>query len=100
MKPIPTVEAASGLRLIMRRIKAILRPIHFIEERDRRYGDFYQVKFKNAPATIMTSNPQAIEAIFTASSDRFKVGRGNRVLAFLVGNNSLLLLDGKTYKNR
>jgi cytochrome P450 family 110 len=100
MKPIPTVEAASGLRLIMRRIKAILRPIHFIEERDRRYGDFYQVKFKNAPATIMTSNPQAIEAIFTASSDRFEVGRGNRVLAFLVGNNSLLLLDGKTHKNR
>jgi cytochrome P450 family 110 len=100
MKPIPTVEAASGLHLIMRRIKAILRPIYFIAERDRKYGDFYQVKFKNAPPTIMTSNPQAIEDIFTASSDRFEVGRGNQVLAFLVGNNSLLLLDGKTHKNR
>jgi cytochrome P450 family 110 len=103
MNPIPTVEAASGLRLTMRRINAILRPIHFIEKRDRKYGDFYQVKFnrfKDSPITVMTSNPQAIEDIFTASSDRFEVGRGNKILAFLVGNNSLLLLDGKTHKNR
>ncbi|VEP17476.1 putative cytochrome P450 110 [Hyella patelloides LEGE 07179] len=100
MKPIPTLEAASGLRLIMRRIKAILRPVDFITDRARQYGDFYQLKLKNAPPTVMTSNPQAIENIFTASTDKFEVGRGNKMLTFLVGDNSLLLLDGKEHKNR
>ena len=47
----------------------------------------------------MTCNPQAIETIFTAS-DKFDVGRANKLLSFLVGDNSLLLLDGKTHKRR
>ena len=97
---IPTLEAATGWRLTMRRLKAILRPVDFIADRDRQYGDFYQVQFKDAPPTVMTSNPRAIEDIFTAASDKFEVGRGNRMLSFLVGENSLLLLDGKAHKNR
>ena len=100
MQQIPTIQAASGLRLTMRRINAILRPLDFMERRNREYGDFYQIKFKNAPPTVMTSNPRAIEDIFTASPDKFEVGRGNKGLAFLVGDNSLLLLDGKAHKNR
>ncbi|NJL53252.1 MAG: cytochrome P450 [Hydrococcus sp. SU_1_0] len=76
------------------------RPIDFIEQRTRQYGDFYQVKSKDSSYSIVTSNPQAIEEIFTTSGDRFEVGRGNQILAFLVGNNSLLLLDGKAHKNR
>ncbi|MDJ0742982.1 MAG: cytochrome P450 [Xenococcaceae cyanobacterium MO_167.B27] len=100
MQQIPTIKAASGLRLTMRRINAILRPLDFMERRNREYGDFYQIKFKNAPPTVMTSNPRAIEDIFTASPDKFEVGRGNKGLAFLVGDNSLLLLDGKAHKNR
>lgn len=92
MTTIPTVKAVSGLRLTLRRINAIFRPIDFIEQRTRQYGDFYQIKFKDSSTTVMTSNPQAIEDILTASSDRFEVGRGNQILAFLVGNNSLLLL--------
>ena len=100
MERIPTVKAASGLRRTIRQINAILRPVDFIEKRTRQYGDFYQVTFKNSPPTIMTSNPLAIEDIFTASPDKFAVGKGNKMLAFLVGDNSLLLLDGKAHKNR
>ena len=71
-----------------------------MEARNGKYGDFYQITFEKAPPTIVTSNPQAIETIFTASSDRFEVGRGNKGLSFLLGDNSLLLLDGKAHKNR
>lgn len=100
MKTIPTVNSSSGLLLFVRRAKAILRPLNFMEERNRKYGDFYQVKFENSPPTVIVSNPQAIEEIFTASSDSFEVGSSNKGLAFLVGDNSLLLLDGKAHKNR
>ena len=97
---IPTLKSTSGLIRTFRQINAIVRPLEFMERRSKRYGDFYQVTFKNSPPTIMTCNPQAIEEIFTASSDRFDVGRGNGILKFLVGDNSLLLLDGKTHKRR
>ena len=100
MESIPTVESSSGLLRTIRIFNAILRPLYFMEQRTQKYGDFYQVTFKNAPSTLMTSNPKAIEEIFTASSDKFVVGKSNKGLNFLVGDNSLLLLDGKAHKNR
>ena len=100
MNTIPTVKSTSGLIRTLRQFNAIVRPLEFMERRSQQYGDFYQVTFKNSPPTIMTCNPQAIEEIFTASPDRFDVGRGNKMLSFLVGDNSLLLLDGKTHKRR
>ena len=100
MKSIPTIESTSGWLRTIRQINAILRPLEFMDRRNRKHGDFYQVTFKNSPPTVMTSNPQAIEEIFTASPDKFEVGKGNKMLGFLVGDNSLLLLDGKKHKNR
>lgn len=100
MRSLPTVNSSSGLIRNLRIFHSILRPLDFIEKRTKRYGDFYQIVFKNAPPTLMTSNPQAIEEIFTTSSDRLEVGKGNQILKFLVGDNSLLLLDGKVHKNR
>ena len=100
MKQIPTVKSTSGWRRTLRQIDSILHPLKFMEQRNRKYGDFYQITFKNSPPTVVTSNPQAIEEIFTASPDTFEVGRGNKILSFLVGDNSLLLLDGKKHRNR
>ena len=97
---IPTVKSTTGWLRTIRILNAILRPLDFMEKRVRNYGDFYQITFKDSPPTIMTSNPQAIEEIFTASPNTFEVGRGNKNLGFLVGDNSLLLLDGKKHKER
>ena len=101
MESIPTVKSTSGWLRTVRQIYAILRPLAFSEERGRKYGDFYQIVFNDAPPTVIISNPQAIEEIFTASPDKFEVGKSNQgFLNFLVGDNSLLLLDGKAHKNR
>lgn len=100
MKQIPTVKSSSGLLRTIRQINFIVRPLNFMDERNRKYGDFYKITFKKSPPTIMTSNPQAIEDIFTAAPDKIEVGRSNKGLGFLVGDNSLLLLDGKAHKNR
>lgn len=100
MKTIPTVKSTSGLLRTIRRINAVVRPLNYMEERNKKYGDFFQIVFKSSPPTVMTSNPKAIEDIFTASPDNFEVGRGNKGINFLVGDNSLLLLDGKEHRNR
>ena len=100
MKQIPTVESTSVLLRNIRILYAILRPLSFMDRRTQKHGDFYQVTFKNAPPTLMTCNPKAIEKIFTASPSQFVVGKSNQGLNFLVGDNSLLLLDGKEHKNR
>ena len=99
MKAIPTIRSTSGWLRTLRQINALFRPIEVTERRSQKYGDFYQIVFKDAPPTIVTSNPKAIEDIFTTSPDRFDIGRSNRGLSFLVGDNSLLLLDGKQHKN-
>ncbi|MEM8832718.1 MAG: cytochrome P450 [Cyanobacteria bacterium P01_G01_bin.19] len=100
MKTIPTIESTSGWLRTVRQINALFRPLGLTEQRSRKYGDFYQITFKNAPPTIVTSNPKAIADVFTASPTKFEVGRGNRILSLLVGDNSLLLLDGSQHKNR
>ena len=100
MKSIPTVASSSGIQRTIRQIKAILNPVDFLQQRNQKYGDFYQVTFKNGSPNLVTSNPSAIEDIFTLSNNKFEVGKGNKMLSFLVGDNSLLLLDGKTHKNR
>jgi len=100
MTNISTVKSTSGLLRTWRQLNSIVRPLEFLERRRQKYGDFYQVTFKNSPPTIMTCNPQAIEEILSASPNQFDVGRGNKILSFLVGDNSLLLLDGKTHKRR
>ena len=97
---IPTVKSTSGLVRTIRILKGIVNPLDFIEQRVKKYGDFYQVTFKNAPPTITISNPKAIEDIFTASPNSLVVGQANQILSFLVGDNSLLLLDGKTHQQR
>lgn len=100
MESIKTVKSTSGWLRIIRQLKAILSPLNFWQERTAKYGDFYQITFKNAPPTVVCSRPQGIEEIFTAPDDNFNVGKGNQGLNFLVGDNSLLLLDGKRHQNR
>ncbi|MGD1922356.1 MAG: hypothetical protein ACFCAD_27770 [Pleurocapsa sp.] len=97
---IPTVKSTSKWLRTLRVFKSIVRPLDFLQQRKAKYGDFYQITFENSPPTIMTCNPQAIQDIFTASPNKFQVGKGNKILSFLLGENSLLLLDGKVHKRR
>ncbi|MFN6483336.1 MULTISPECIES: cytochrome P450 [unclassified Nostoc] len=77
-----------------RTIKVILQPIEILEETQRRYGDIFTSKFASFPTQILISNPQAIQALFTADSQLFDSGSGNEIIQPLVGANSVILLDG------
>ena len=49
---------------------------------------------------VFVSHPQAIKEIFTASPDKFDSGRGNQLIASLLGEQSLVLLDGAQHQRQ
>jgi cytochrome P450 len=78
---------------LLRRIKFVAQPVKYVEDFGKVYGDNFTVWGRNSPL-IYFSHPKALEQIFTADPSYFKVGRGNIGLKFLVGDRSILLLDG------
>lgn len=85
---------------ILRLLKLVFRPLDYLENYAQRYGDIFKIGGENAPPFVYVSNPQAIKEIFTADPDQFTSGRGNGVLRFLLGDRSLILLDGEPHQRQ
>ena len=96
MKTIPTAKKSFGS---LSNLYSAFRPLQFIEKNTSKHGDFYRTKVANTPVVIV-SNPQAIEEIFTANSNSFSSAEANKIFRFLLGDNSILLLDGKKHTER
>ena len=99
MKQPPTIPNSPLMRN-WRRFQFLWFPLQYIDNRSRRYGDISQIKYPKSAPFVTVSNPEAIKEIFTASPEQFDVGKTNRGLSFLVGDNSLFLLDGKEHQRR
>lgn len=79
--------------------KLILRPLDYFEDNYRRYGAVFQVG-SGSPPSIYVADPTVIQGIFQADAAQFhvpaqSVGSG---LTFLLGDQSLLLLDGDRHR--
>jgi cytochrome P450 len=80
--------------------KLITRPLDYLETYAQRYGDTFRIAGKNSPGIVYFSHPQALQEIFTADPELFEIGRGNRVLRFLLGEHSLILQDGERHQRQ
>ncbi|SOD72780.1 cytochrome P450 [Jatrophihabitans sp. GAS493] len=61
----------------------------------RRYGDIFTIRMAPHNRTIVQlTRPEDIKRVFTGSPDVFHAGEGNAVLEPIMGNRSVLLLDG------
>ncbi|MBW4461082.1 MAG: cytochrome P450 [Nodosilinea sp. WJT8-NPBG4] len=79
--------------------KLILRPLDYFEDNYRRYGSVFQVG-KGPPLSVYVADPVVIQGIFQADAAQFHIpsqsaGSG---LTFLLGEQSLLLLDGERHR--
>lgn len=81
-------------------MKAIVRPLETLEANFGQYGDLYTVRLSGLGSLVVLSNPEGIEAVMTAPPHLFDSGRVNGVLAPLVGDTSLILLDGKAHQRQ
>jgi cytochrome P450 len=78
----------------------VWRPIPFMEDCARRYGDCFTVRFPlfgrpgDRPPLVFMSDPEAVREIFTGDENDLLAGEANAPLEPIVGRHSLLLLDG------
>jgi cytochrome P450 len=69
-------------------------PTRFMEGCARRYGDPFTIRFPWTPHLVFFSHPDAIRDIFTADPADLRAGEANVDLLPVLGQHSLLLLDG------
>lgn len=78
-------------------INWIADPIGFQDRCSRKYGDIFTMQLGGLGACVFISNPQGIQEIFSQDA-KFDVGRGNAIAEPLLGQNSLLLIDGDRHR--
>lgn len=84
---------------LLRMLKLVFRPTDYMDEYGKRFGDCFAVGSPER-AFIYINHPKAIQEIFTAPPEQFDSGRGNSILRYIVGDNSLILLDGQSHQRQ
>lgn len=87
---------------LVQQIRWITQSIEFLDDCARRYGDPFTVRVfgSKAPPVVFFSNSQAIQAIYTASVDKFESGRVNGIFRPVMGDHSVIVLDGDRHQRQ
>ncbi|OUL34635.1 cytochrome P450 [Nostoc sp. T09] len=78
-------------------INWIADPIGFQHRYSQKYGDIFSMHLSGIGSYVIIGNPQAIQEIFNQDS-KFDIGRGNELAKPLLGQNSLMLMDGDRHR--
>ncbi len=76
------------------------RPSDFLDACTRRYGDIFTVQFPGDQPVTFVSHPKALEQVLTAPPGTFASGQGNEMFRPIMGDYSLLVLDGKPHQRQ
>ncbi len=72
----------------------IFAPIPWIELCRRRYGDVVKFRSLFDGGFVMVFDPELVKQVFRGPPDRLRAGEANALLGILLGEGSLLVLDG------
>lgn len=72
----------------------LTRPAPFMARQRARYGDVFEVHIADEKPWVVLSNPAHVKQVFTGDPAVFHAGKANSVLRPLLGDHSVLLLDG------
>lgn len=70
------------------------RPLSWFSRLRRHYGKRFTLRLPLVPPFVILSDPSEIKEVFLADPDALHPGEGARVLRPLLGDNSVILLDG------
>ncbi|MCG9891026.1 MAG: cytochrome P450 [Thermosynechococcaceae cyanobacterium MS004] len=76
------------------------RPVGIMEDCARRYGDLFTLRLGPIGPVVFCSHPQMLQEIFTLEAHSFYAGAGNQLLRPLLGDTSLILLDGDRHQRQ
>ena len=71
-----------------------LRPTRFLDDCYDRFGDCFTIRIPGFPPQVIFCDPDAVKEIFAGDGDQLCAGRANLVLKPVLGDHSLLVLDG------
>lgn len=94
MTQLPGPKAPALIQLL----QWVAEPLTFMEKCAKQYGDAFQIKL-NYPM-VLISHPKAIEEIFKTNPKQFDCGVGNQLLLPLLGERSLVMLDGTPHQRQ
>jgi cytochrome P450 len=72
----------------------IFAPVPFVRAGHRRYGDVVTFRTVFDPGFVMVFDPELVKQVFRGSAEQLRAGEANAVLGPVVGERSVLLLDG------
>jgi cytochrome P450 len=81
-------------------IRLLARPVAFFESARRRYGEPFTARVLRAGRLVFFSDPPSIKALFAADRENIVAPGRNVILAPLLGERSLLLLNGPEHLAR
>jgi cytochrome P450 len=65
-----------------------------------RYGDVFRLKIAYEGTWIILADPESVKQVFTGDPRVFHAGEGNQILAPVLGDNSVLVLDEKPHMSQ
>jgi len=72
----------------------VMQPTSFLTACERRYGEYFTLRLSDERTMVMTSDPEAVKTVFTGDPRQLLAGKNNDILRPLLGDRSVLLLDG------
>jgi cytochrome P450 len=70
------------------------RPFQLMEVCAKRYGEPFTLRLIGLPPIVMAYNPEVVKHVFADDGETFAAGKFNSSLAALLGDKSVLMLDG------
>lgn len=99
--PINKLPAGPQTPLWLQKLEWVIHPLEFMEKCAQEYGDIFTARVgpKSAPV-VFISHPEAIKKIFTTDPKKLDAGKGNGMKLRLLGEQSLISLDGEAHQNQ
>jgi cytochrome P450 len=72
----------------------VLQPTRFLDACHERMGDYFTLRPAPGREIVVTADPEAVKRVFTGDPALLHAGEANIILAPLLGQRSVLLLDG------
>ena len=95
--PTPALPPGPSLPAPIQLFRWLTRPIPFMEECARKYGDCFTIRFPSGPGTLVFfSNPDAVKEIFTSDPEQLRAGEANVIVRPLLGDYSLYIARWRT----
>ena len=73
------------------------RPLALLKRAQSRYGDVFTTRPYGFAPIVVVADPDVIKEVFTSDPEVFAAGLGNAALAPVLGQESLLTLDGERH---